>query len=793
MKISIRSSIGTKLIGGFLIVVAMSVLIGAVSYIQFYESEMLVSVEVMEKAEARHLIAQIIQKSTNILSSVNEYLLAEKESRKEALRSIIHDNILTLREFLSQLKKREPGTSEEETIVMINRLFLTRYIDLTMKVLKDYDSGETSGKEKKTAIDEFRDVHSRFVTVLQNLNTIETDTMYHSWELVQEKIRRIKFLIFGLSAVALILGVFLGILSTRFITKPVYSLVNTLEKFGSGDFEVRSDIDRKDEIGFLAEKFNLMLEQIKMHAKELSEINQELIQRNEELNQSRKQLQMLTDTIPDAVCICTLDGKIINVNQTFISMFEYNYQEALSLGIDQLCRGDFFGNDIRGGFAKSFSRTNSGYECMCRKKDGEIFPAGLRLRRMQIGEESFALSIITDFTERKKAKVEKKRLEDQLMHAQKMEAVGTLAGGVAHDFNNVLQAIGGYVELLMMRKDTDDPDYNYLSQVEQLSQRAGELVKQLLIFSRKVESRLRPVDINQEVANVHKLLTKTIPKMISIQLDLTDDIKIINGDTIQLEQIIMNLAVNARDAMPEGGTLSIRTENITVDEISSYSSHPGVLPGEYVLLSVADSGHGIEKEIQKHIFDPFFTLKPPGKGTGLGLATVYGIVKSHGGYVICKSEPDMGTCFKVYFPALDSGAGKLEPLEKSDLDVKGGCETIMLVDDEKGILNIGSDILKMYGYNILTAGSGEMALELFKEQRGKIDLVVLDVGMPGMGGLKCFDELVKIDPDIKVIIASGYALEGNLKNKVETGPSDFISKPYQLPELLKKIRDVLDF
>ena len=792
MRLSIRSSIGAKLIGGFLVVVAMSALIGAISYNQFSESEVLVSQEVMGKAEARHLVAQIILKCTSVFSSVNEYLLAKKESRKEALRIIIHDNIHTLKEFLRQVEKRKSAPDEEEIFGMIHRLFLTKYVDLTMRVLKKYDSEEKSGNEIKAVVEEFRDLHFRFVTVLQNLNSIETEIMYNAWEFAQKKIQMIKLLILGLSVVALILGIFLGIISTRMITVPVHSLVNTLEKYGSGNFEVRADIDREDEIGFLAKRFNLMLEQIKGHAKELRQINQELMTRNEEVNQSRKQLQILTDTIPDAVCICTLDGKIINVNQTLIRMFEYPYQEALSLTVDQICGGNFIKADIRENFIKAFKKGSSGFECMCKKKGGKIFPVGMRLRKMQMGAENFVLSIMTDFTERKRAKDEKKRLEEQLMHAQKMEAVGTLAGGIAHDFNNVLQAIGGYVELLLMRKEKYDPDYNYLNQIDQLSQRAGELVKQLLIFSRKVESKLRPLDLNQEVVNVHKLLMKTIPKMINIKLELADDIKIINADTIQLEQIVMNLAVNARDSMPDGGTLNIRTENVTVDDISSYQNHLGAIPGDYVSLSVADSGHGMNKEIQKHIFEPFFTSKPSGKGTGLGLATVYGIVKSHGGYIICQSEPGKGTCFKVYFPALKVGSEKDEPERKMNLDVEGGDETILLVDDEMGILNIGSDILKIYGYRTFTASSGESALELYEDKKGEIDLVVLDIGMPGMGGHKCFEELLKIDPDVKVIVASGYALEGKVKEMLNAGASGFISKPYQLSELLKKIRETLD-
>jgi len=262
------------------------------------------------------------------------------------------------------------------------------------------------------------------------------------------------------------------------------------------------------------------------------------------------------------------------------------------------------------------------------------------------------LSIGNDITGLRRAEHEKKDLEAQLRGAQKMEAVGTLAGGIAHDFNNILQAIFSYIQILLMKKNESDPDYDKFKAIETSVERASELTRRLLIFSRKVKSKLKPVDLNQEVVQVSKMLEMTIPKMITIELKLAGNLKTVNADPVQIEQIMMNLGVNARDAMPEGGHLNFETENIDLGE-EFCKKHLGSKPGKYVMLAVSDTGHGIDEELQARIFEPFFTTKKTGKGTGLGLAMVYGIVKSHGGYISCESRPGLGTTFKIYFPVME--------------------------------------------------------------------------------------------------------------------------------------------
>ena len=406
------------------------------------------------------------------------------------------------------------------------------------------------------------------------------------------------------------------------------------------------------------------------------------------------------------------------------------------------------------------------------------------------GQLTEILCIGNDITELKLAAKEKKTLEAQLQGAQKMEAIGTLAGGIAHDFNNILQAIIGYTQIILMGKESGDPDYEKLEAIESSAQRASELTKRLLIFGRKVESQLRPVDLNQEVVQVSKMLERTIPKMINIKLQMAENLKVISADPVQIEQIMMNMGVNARDAMPDGGELVFETKNVSLDN-EYCKSHLGCSPGEYVLLNVSDTGHGMDKDLREHIFEPFFTTKEIGKGTGLGLAMVYGIVKSHSGYITCESEPDRGTTFKLYFPVIEKEAEGLGA-KKTGGPLEGGSETILLVDDEENIRQLGEEVLSSYGYTVMTAPDGESALELYLKEYERLELVILDLSMPGMGGGKCLEGIIKINPQAKVIIASGYSVNGPTRGAIEAGAKAFVGKPYEVSQILKVVREILD-
>jgi CheY-like chemotaxis protein len=340
-----------------------------------------------------------------------------------------------------------------------------------------------------------------------------------------------------------------------------------------------------------------------------------------------------------------------------------------------------------------------------------------------------------------------------------------------------------------LNKKQGEPDYQELQEINSAARKGGELIKQLLTFSRKVESRLRPINVNQELEQARRLLHRTIPKMIAIELHQCGNLWTVSADPTQLEQIIVNLALNAKDAMADGGKLIIETENAVLDE-EYCRKHVGARPGDYVLLRISDTGEGMDEETLEHVFEPFYTTKGVGEGTGLGLAMVYGIVKNHGGYIWCSSEIGGGTTFEIYLPAIER---QIENSRKElEEKLQGGTEKILLVDDDKYIQDLGKQILTRFGYTVFTATDGESALSIYHKEKDHIDLVILDLIMPGMGGKRCLDELVKLDPHVKVLIASGYISDGSTKEKLKNGATDFISKPYEMRRMLQVVRETLN-
>ena len=389
---------------------------------------------------------------------------------------------------------------------------------------------------------------------------------------------------------------------------------------------------------------------------------------------------------------------------------------------------------------------------------------------------------------RKRAEQEREKLQAQLLQAQKMESIGILAGGVAHDFNNLLQTMSGNLEMLLQDKSSDHPDFGRLQGISRSVDRSSQLVQQLLLAGRKAEFQKIQVDLNKELQEVCKVLERVIPKMIALELHLDPHIRPIAADPVQIEQVLLNLANNAVDAMPQGGRLAFETHNVVLDE-AFVKMHPGADPGNHVLLSVTDTGSGMDRETLNHIFDPFFTTKETGKGSGLGLATAYGIVNAHGGYIHCYSEPGQGTTFKIFFPVQESDVLQPEKAVPPD-NSPGGRETILVVDDEPEIRELTREVLESLGYAAMIASSGEEALDIYKQQGKNVDLVLLDLNMPGMGGDKCLQELLQLDPQVRVLIVSGYAF--NALDILNAGSKGYLSKPYQTNELAAKLREVLD-
>jgi PAS domain S-box-containing protein len=488
------------------------------------------------------------------------------------------------------------------------------------------------------------------------------------------------------------------------------------------------------------------------------------------------------------------DGVFRYVNPTFAEMFGYSVEECLNnLPFQQLVYPDDVPL-VNRQVAKRTSGEAKSVQYIFRgmKKNGEVIDVEIYGSSITHDGRPAALGTILDITERRRADEEKQKLEAQLRQSHKMEAIGTLAGGIAHDFNNILAAVLGFAEMahddaLHGRVNPSD-----LEQIMASAHRAKDLVRQILAFSRKSEPALKPLSLNQVIQRTLAVLERTLPKMVRIETRLAANLPPVQADATQMEQVLLNLAGNAQDAMPEGGGLTFETREIFLDH-DYCRRHLEVLPGPYVQLMVTDTGVGVDENTREHIFEPFFTTKEVGKGTGLGLASVYGIVKSHRGYIHCNSEPGLGTTFKIYLPVFQERDSS-HWTEPSPIRHEGltGTETILLVDDEEALRELGARALSSRGYQVLTAGSGEEALEIYQNQEGRLDLVILDLGMPGMGGHKCLKEILALNPQARVVIASGYSAGDQVKAAVQSGAAGYVAKPFQRTDLLTMVRSVLD-
>jgi len=377
------------------------------------------------------------------------------------------------------------------------------------------------------------------------------------------------------------------------------------------------------------------------------------------------------------------------------------------------------------------------------------------------------------------------KLEMQLQLSQKMEAVGTLAGGVAHDFNNLLMGIQGRTSLMLVGTDPIQPQFEHLKEIETYIERAAKLTRQLLGFARGGKYEVRPTNINDLVEKSAQMFGRT-KKEIAIYKKYQDQIWTVEVDQSQIDQVLLNIFVNAWQAMPAGGDLYLQTENQMLSE--KFAEAYGVRPGKYVAISVTDTGIGMDEKTLKRVFDPFFTTKDKERGTGLGLASAYGIIKNHDGIIMAEGAKSQGATFRIYLPASEKSViGELQ----DDHNILTGSETILLVDDEEMIIDVGAQVLKKLGYEVLTARHGKEAIEVYQQNRQKVAMVILDLIMPEMGGGETYDRLKEMDPNVKVLLSSGYSLGGQATAILKRGCDGFIQKPFNLKDLSEKLRQII--
>jgi len=505
------------------------------------------------------------------------------------------------------------------------------------------------------------------------------------------------------------------------------------------------------------------------------------------LKESEERFRELAEMMPETVFEADLEGKLTFANRNAFNYFGYTQQDLKKglKSIDMIIQKDR--ERAQKNIAKILGGEKSGInEYTALRKDGGTFPVLIHSAPIfKEGKPVGLRGFIVDITARKKAEEERRKLEVQFLRAQRFEALGTLAGGIAHDFNNLLMNIQGNTSLMLFEIENDHPFFEPLKKIEKQVKSGALLTRQMLGYARKGKFNVKPVDLNQIVDESAETFGRT-RKEITIQREFDEDLFPVEADQGQIEQVLLNLYVNAADAMPGGGKLFLKTKNET--HVNIKSKHYSPTPGNYLQLTITDSGAGMDNQILERIFDPFFTTKEMGRGTGLGLASVYGIIKSHDGYIDVESKKGRGTTFTIFLPASEKD---VEGVDGTTAKLIKGSGTLLIVDDEELVLNVGVNMLEKLGYTVLAAKNGTEAVDIFEANKDKIKMVVLDIIMPDMGGGEVYDKIKAINPDVKVLLSSGYSVDGQAIELLERGCDGFMQKPFTLEELSGKITQIM--
>jgi len=502
------------------------------------------------------------------------------------------------------------------------------------------------------------------------------------------------------------------------------------------------------------------------------------IQAEQALRISEEKYRLVTEKASDAIFVVQ-DGVIKFPNPVVLKITGYSAEELARIPFVEHVHPDDRGLVVAAHERRLRGETPPGtYPFRVINRHGVEYSVELSATQILWEGRPATLNMIRDITRQK-------QLEFQLLQARKMEAVGTLAGGIAHDFNNLLMSIQGYASIMLLSMSPSDPGFEKLKAIERQVQSGAGLTRQLLGFARGGKYEVQALDLNLVAGETARMFGRT-KKEIAVHQKFAEGLWPVEADRTQIEQVLLNLFVNAWQAMPSGGEIFLETQNVVLDEF--YTASLGIAPGRYVKIGVTDTGLGMDESTRRRIFEPFFTTKEMGRGTGLGLASVYGIVTGHGGIINVYSEKGQGATFTIYLPATDKTAS---PERQEKEKIVSGTETVLVVEDEEVILHVTKDILSALGYRVLTAQSGREAIELYRLRSGDIRLVILDMIMPGMGGGETFDQLRLIRPDVKVLLASGYSINGQAREIMERGCKGFIQKPFSVQELSLKVREAL--
>ena len=540
----------------------------------------------------------------------------------------------------------------------------------------------------------------------------------------------------------------------------------------------------KMEVNVLSSMNTALQEEI-AHRNRTEKALRESEDKNKEIYSEAKRAEQIYRSLlhssADAIATYDLEGRTVYISPAFTKIFGWTLEEMEGKRMPFVPQSE---SESTMAIIRDLVENGTpcqGFEAKRYTKDGRLLDVSISASRYNDheGNPIGTLVILRDISE-------KKRLEAQLQYIERMEAIGTLAGGIAHDFNNLMMGMLGNISLILYDLGSESPHYEKLKNIEKLIQSGSKLTSQLLGYARKGKYEVRPINLNQIVKESSETFGRT-RKEIVIYRELAEDLSSVMADAAQIQQVLMNLFINAADAMPGGGDLFLKTMNVTHEDIGDKPYKPK--SGDYLLLKVKDTGTGMDQKIMDRIFEPFFTTKELGRGSGLGLASVYGIIKGHGGYIDVESKKGQGVTFNIYLPASEKSIQKTSEISERIME---GNETILLVDDEALVIDVGVQLLEKLGYTVFEAQSGRDAIRIFIERNRTIDMLILDMVMPGMGGGEVYDQIKRIDPKVKVLLSSGYSIDGQATEILNRGCEGFIQKPFNMEDLSKKIREVLN-
>jgi two-component system cell cycle sensor histidine kinase/response regulator CckA len=585
----------------------------------------------------------------------------------------------------------------------------------------------------------------------------------------------------GLSILIFVIGMGCVVAISTVITAPLHSMMKTVEQISRGDLSTRAEVPSLYEVQQLAESFNMMVENVESRTDELELEVHQRTKAEEAFRVSEARYRLLFDGNPYPLWVYDVETlKFLAVNNAAVEQYGYSKDEFLSMTVKDVYLDERPGS-TNAPRTQVLHKVERAAIYQHRRKDNSPFSVEITSHELQYENRQAMLVLAIDVTERKK-------LEEQFLRSQRMQSIGTLAGGIAHDLNNVLAPMLLALEIFKKRI-SDPPMVKLLDAIQISTKRGSDIVKQVLTFARGFEGEKADIQLRRLVNDLEQVIRDTFPRMIHIKTTMPKELWTISGDYTQLYQVLMNLCVNARDAMQHGGNLTIESENVYIDE--QYASmHVEAKVGPYVVMTIADSGMGMPPGIIDKIFEPFFTTKEVGKGTGLGLSTVIGIVKSHGGFVNVYSEVGKGSRFKIYLPALETTEVQ-QAIKELSLIPNGKGELVLVVDDEPAIREVNKVMLEEHGYRVMTANDGTEALALGAQYKGKIDVVITDMMMPFMDGPSTIRALKKLDPNLKFMVISGLVGDQQLSEDFGKDNVPFLQKPFSTDRLLSTLQEVL--